>query len=158
MKLRQLILIPFCPFERMFTNPHHLSGVVACMFLTCVATFVWSLIVLVVPDVLTASGSRYAFVAAYVNEDVLAGLLALVSSFQLYSLWRWRQCHGCHGLGYGVMLLWWGFVFFTQILRNRPIQATACSLSFTLMLAALYAFLDGHYHSASEEPCEHPAH
>ena len=64
-----------CPLMRLFRNPHHLSGVVFAMLMTNAATLIWAGIVLAKTNTLLDSGSRYAFVTAYIHENVLAALI-----------------------------------------------------------------------------------
>lgn len=141
--MKNLVTFLLCPFARFFQNPHHLSGVVFSRILTNMATLTWSGIILCNEDTLVRSGSRYAFVTHYVNENLLAAFFGTMAAAQLVALWT----HRSHGMicvfGYALMTLGWWFVFWYNIVEPGPVYPSATSLSATVAFASLYAFLDG---------------
>jgi hypothetical protein len=129
---------------RLFQNPYHLSGVVFAMLMTNAATLIWSGIVLSKTNTLMASGSRYAFVTTYINEDLLASIVGAIAILNIVCLVRHEKPSWLRNIGYGVLSLCWGFVFWWQVFGDGPIYATATALSGPMAFASLYAFLDGH--------------
>ena len=132
-----------CPLMRVFRNPYHLSGVVFAMLMTDSATLIWSGIVLAKADALMASGSRYAFVTGYLNEDLVAVIVGGIAIGNIVCLARHERPTWLRNVGYGVLSLCWGFVFWWSVFGEGPIFATATALSGPMAFASLYAFLDG---------------
>lgn len=133
-----------CPLMRLFRNPWHLSGTVFAMLMTNSATLIWSSIVLWKTDALIASGSRYSFVVGYINENLLAAIVGTIALLNIVCLVRHERPSWLRNFGYGVLSLCWGFVFFSNVVGEGPIFATATATSGPMAFAALYAFLDGH--------------
>jgi len=132
-----------CPFSRFFCNPWHLSGVVFAMLMTNLATLMWAGIVLLNDDILVRSGSRYAFITKYVEENYFAAFFGALAIVHLICMWSHFRPTRFRNIGYGVLSLAWSFVFFYNFVDPGPIFATATSLSGTMAFIAFYAFLDG---------------
>jgi hypothetical protein len=131
-----------CPLMRLFRNPHHLSGVVFAMLMTNSATLIWAGIVLYNHD--TLRPSRYVFVTQYIHEDVLEAIVGSIALINVICMIRHEKPTWLRNVGYGVLSLCWGFVFWWNVFGDGPIYATATSLSGPMAFASLYAFLDGH--------------
>lgn len=140
---RQLLDTPMCPLNRFYHNPYHFAGSVLAKLIVNGATFLWASIVLWKDNALVESGSRYAFITESINEDYLAMLFGLVAIVQTVCLWSHKEPTLLRNVGYAVLSLAWGFVFFTIAFRAGPIQPTSFACSGMVALVALYAFLDG---------------
>lgn len=144
MKILTVIKRPFCPMMRFFRNPFHLSGVVFSSFLTNAVTICWATIVLSSHDTLSRSGSRYAWITAYIHENVLAAVLLTIATVQMFALWSHRKPSVLRPFGYAILSAWWTFVFFWNVVEPGPVYSTATSLSLGIAFSAFYSFLDGH--------------
>lgn len=132
-----------CPLARVFDNPYHLSGVIFSMISTNFATAMWAAIVLANKDALSASNSRYAFVATYIPEDLIALFLGSIAVAQIICLWSHLRPTRFRAAGYGILSMWWSFVFFYNVTDPGPIYPTAAALSASVAFSAFYAWLDG---------------
>lgn len=132
-----------CPLHRFFANPHHVAGSVMAKLTVNIATILWSTVLLSKRDSLIASGSRYAFITEYLDENYIAAFFGLIAVAQTACLWTHREPTMLRNVGYAVLSFSWGFIFFVIAFREGPIQATSFATSGTIALVALYAFLDG---------------
>lgn len=121
-------------------NPYHRAGAVVARIAVCSATLIWSLIVLTVDNAL-APTSYGAALTKYVPEDAWGIGGALVSGGMLYRIIAKCRPHPVGIIGYGAMLLWWGFVAAVLLLSQRPVQPTATACVLVITVLAVQAFI-----------------
>ena len=129
---------PFC--SKYYRAPANLARIASNF-----ATLVWATIILLRENALGSAGDSYAWVEAYVHEDLLAlivGGIALVQlAWILLDLPPKRFGHS----GYGLFLLFWSFVLFnilfSSLLTGKVIQPTSAGWVASGVFLCAYSFL-----------------
>lgn len=121
-------------------NPYHRAGAIVSRLAVCSATLVWSLIVLTVDNAL-APTSYGSIMTRYIPEDAWGFGGALVSGSMLYRIIAKSKPHPIGAVGYGAMLLWWGFVAAVLLVSQRPVRPTATACVLVIVAMAIHAFV-----------------
>lgn len=125
-------------------NPYHYSGAVLARVTVCIATMLWSAIVLVKQDALAQWLGAALFSLAQYENPIAAGFF-MVAGVGLYRIIYQSKPIRVGACIYGLMALLWSYTFITLILAVytgettlRPGQVSAI---FVVTVLALFAFI-----------------
>lgn len=125
---------------KIFDNPYHYSAVIASRIAVSIATFIWSLIVLIKINAL-GTFVTYAIILQYIHEDVVAAFLMIISVGNIYRLVR--QCRPVFiGISsYAILTLFWMYVWWGIVINPGPIWPASFSSVSVIVILSLYAFI-----------------
>lgn len=123
-----------------FKNRYQFSGVIMAKLAVNIASFIWATIVLFKPDALI-SFKGYSGLTYYVHEDVVAGLLILISSLQFYRLVTCAKPISVGISGYAILTLFWMYVWWNILIQPGPIWPASLATVSTLVCLSIYAFV-----------------
>lgn len=121
-----------------FTNPHFRAAAVLSKLLTNIGTMAWAVVVLWTPDVVHVTA--YGWIVDYVNVIMFASIMLLCSLAQIVWLVMHWPPNRYGGIGYGLLMTWWMFVFYS-VLVGRPLAPTALAGVSVLVICSVFACL-----------------
>ncbi len=123
-------------FLTIFTNPHFRAVNVFSKLVTNGACIVWAIVIVLSQDAL--SRTSYRWIANYVHEDLLAASVMLLSIAQVVGLLMRLAPRRFGNFGYGVMMTWWLFVWYS-VLIYEPTPPTALAGVSAIVACAVFA-------------------
>lgn len=132
--------------ERLFDSPYYSRSTMLARYACNFATLMWCGAISLLRDALRSAGSSYAWVDDYVSEDAIAGCLGTLAVIQL--VWLVLKLPPMHrgrfqwgSLGYGLMAVWWFFVWFSGSFAAHHLQPTSFAGAATVCALSFYGFM-----------------
>lgn len=126
--------------DRVYRNPYLYSSTVVARSSVCVATLIWSFVVLLLPNA-TGSNPNYRHMLDLLpNENVWAFALLAISLPMLVRLFACSPPRKIGALFYAALTLFWSFLWW-GIVISPQVWPTGMAASTVVMGLSIYAFV-----------------
>lgn len=123
-------------------NPYHYSVAVICRLAVCLATVLWSVLILIEADDLGvirypahALLSSFAPLRAWAVGGLVASVPAIMGQLRYY------PPHWIGALAYASQMLFWTYLSFSIFANQRPIPPGAAACVLVVAVMSIYAFV-----------------
>jgi hypothetical protein len=124
-------------------HPHHYAASIVAKLAVNTATVLWGFRVLFDPQSMhTRRFSYYDLMLEYMTAQAWGVLAICMALFGIYRLWAKARPIWIGGIGYAVLMVFWGYIAIAiNILTPRPVPPAGAAAITVIAALSIYAFV-----------------